>query len=735
MGWLSSKERKRAKNIRRRIQNIINILSNIIGFEDRCRSSVRNQYDKMRENEALNALKNMSVDEINYNKAGIRVSALKNAGIDNLWQLFNMRRSDITAINGIGESSVDKIMNNLQNLFANAKQNAKVRLSAQNRTKASDSAIMNLFYLTKAGDITDVAKNLYDANVSSLNEKLKSAKKMSNPLTWLFSSEKAKKKMMQDVNDLEAILNSDLSEQVNGLFEKSESLKKSSVDDCLSDFDNNASSYYAKLDNVMGVSDEENIAGIRKISADQAAYGNIIESDVDVEELIEEINRVELDLSLLNVTLRRYQEFGTKYIVKQKRTLLGDEMGLGKTMQAIAAMTHLQAVGKTHFMVICPLSVLENWKREVSTHSKLNVIGIYGDEEARAVAFNTWLNDGGVAITTYETVQRLVITDTLSLDMVTVDEAHYIKNPEAARTKAIVDILDNTESVLYMTGTPIENKIDEMKYLIRCLQPDIYELIKDINDIEDALNFREVIMPVYLRRTRDDVLKELPELIEKEEWCEMSAKELLWYKDELSKEDCNFMKLRQISWNMADVSDSTKATRLMEICEEAAADGRRIIVFSFFLGVLETVQNMLGDRCVGLINGSVPPAERQGLVDKLKEAPAGSVLVSQIISGGVGLNIQCASVVIFCEPQVKPSMEMQALSRAYRMGQTRDVLVHRLLMADSVDERMLETLKQKTQVFNEFADESIVGQRDIEINDNAMKTIVEEEKKRLGVSE
>ena len=145
---------------------------------------------------------------------------------------------------------------------------------------------------------------------------------------------------------------------------------------------------------------------------------------------------------------------------------------------------------------------------------------------------------------------------------------------------------------------------------------------------------------------------------------------------------------------------------------------------------------MLGEDCLGVIDGSVPSKERQAMIDQLGEAPAGSALVCQILAGGVGLNIQAASVVVFCEPQIKPSLETQAIARAYRMGQSQSVVVHRLLMDDTVDERVMEILAQKTQLFDNFADESVIGEMDTQINENAvMKDIVAAERKRLGIDD
>ncbi len=115
----------------------------------------------------------------------------------------------------------------------------------------------------------------------------------------------------------------------------------------------------------------------------------------------------------------------------------------------------------------------------------------------------------------------------------------------------------------------------------------------------------------------------------------------------------------------------------------------------------------------GPINGSIPASKRQQIVDDFTNAPDGAVLVSQVTAGGTGLNIQAASVVVFCEPQIKPSMETQAISRAYRMGQARSVLVYRLLCTGTVDENIVSMLRDKQEIFDNFADESVVGSESI----------------------
>ena len=156
---------------------------------------------------------------------------------------------------------------------------------------------------------------------------------------------------------------------------------------------------------------------------------------------------------------------------------------------------------------------------------------------------------------------------------------------------------------------------------------------------------------------------------------------------------------------------SPKLRRLVEIVSEAADGGRKVVVFSYFRDVLETVTQVLGSgrhgvtgvRVVGPLTGGIPPANRQAMVDEFTAAKGAAVLVSQIQAGGVGLNIQAASVIIIAEPQLTPSIEEQAIARAHRMGQVRRVDVHRLLCGDSVDQRVLELLADKREAFDEYA--------------------------------
>ena len=310
------------------------------------------------------------------------------------------------------------------------------------------------------------------------------------------------------------------------------------------------------------------------------------------------------------------------------------------------------------------------------------------------------------------------------------DEAHYIKNPGARRSINVKNLSVYAEHLLFMTGTALENKVDEMISLIRILQPEIASKVQGMVFMASAPQFREAVSPVYYRRKREDVLTELPELIESREWCTLTRNEETFYEQAvLSK---NYAEARRVSWNVDDLKDSSKAARLLELIDEVKSDGRKVIVFSFFRDTLRKVSMLLGDLCMNPINGSVTPQRRQEIIDEFDKAPAGTVLVAQIQAGGTGLNIQSASVVILCEPQFKPSIENQAISRAYRMGQTRNVLVYRLLCENTVDEKIMSTLESKQAIFDAFADKSMAAMASCDLDERTLGNIIEEEIDRIN---
>ena len=344
-----------------------------------------------------------------------------------------------------------------------------------------------------------------------------------------------------------------------------------------------------------------------------------------------------------------------------------------------------------------------------------------------------WENHGGVAVTTYETCGFINSRIRTSIDFIVVDEAHYIKNPDAIRSKNVKALCEYARRILFMTGTALENNVGEMINLINILNPMIANNIRFNAYISAAPQFREKIVDVYYRRKREQVLNELPDLIEIKEWCTLSSEEEAIY--ETAVLERNFANLRRVSWNIKDLNDSCKARRMAEIINEAKNEGRKVLVFSFYLATISAVKSFLGNICTEPITGAVSPVKRQQIIDGFENAPDGSVLLAQIQSGGTGLNIQSASVVIICEPQLKPSIENQAISRAYRMGQSRNVLVYRLLCEDTIDERMIDLLSDKQAIFDAFADKSVAAERDMinkEIDETTFSQLVEDEIKRIN---
>ena len=198
------------------------------------------------------------------------------------------------------------------------------------------------------------------------------------------------------------------------------------------------------------------------------------------------------------------------------------------------------------------------------------------------------------------------------------------------------------------------------------------------------------------------------------------------------------MAMRRAAFSAKPNMVPSKLERLLELVEESFESGQKVIVFSFFRSIIEQVMQALGERAIGPITGSVSSTQRQSIVDQFQNSPTPLVLVGQIQAAGTGLNIQAASVVILCEPQIKPSLEVQAIARAHRMGQVRKVQVHRLILPESVDEQMLEMLARKQREFDDYARDSDLadqasGAKDAS-EESMAKVIVMEERKRLGIS-
>jgi SNF2 family DNA or RNA helicase len=456
------------------------------------------------------------------------------------------------------------------------------------------------------------------------------------------------------------------------------------------------------------------------------------------EHIVEAVRRQSLDQSLLEVNLRGYQSFGARYALVQRRVLLGDEMGLGKTIQALAAFAHLAADEAQGFVVVCPATVVANWASEIRRKSRLVPIIIHGSKSGRRRAFRRWVSDGGVGIMSYETARSLhqdekVGFDSLELSLAVVDEAHYVKNSAAGRSLAVAAIVECAQRVLFLSGTPMENRLAEFYALIEYLQPERALAIRASAVISPAA-FRTQVAPVYLRRNQEDVLSELPERIQSDEWLTIGDDEREAYEREVRAG--NFMGMRRAVIIGNACGRSAKLDRLGEILDEAGADGCKVLVFSFFRAVIDSVCVRV-PGAFGPIHGSVPPLQRQSIIDSFSAAAPPAVLVAQIQSVA-GLNIQPASVVVLMEPQIKPSLEEQAIARAHRMGQTHRVQVFRLLASGTVDERMVELLAIKSQEFDDYARESSMKEASpeaMDVSDTALASkVIRLEQERLAKS-
>jgi SNF2 family DNA or RNA helicase len=405
----------------------------------------------------------------------------------------------------------------------------------------------------------------------------------------------------------------------------------------------------------------------------------------------------------LTASLRRYQTFGARYLILQERALLGDDMGLGKTVQVLAAMSHLHALGARHFLVVAPNSVIINWRREVEKHTEMSPVLLHGPERDERLA--QWRIEGGVAITTYGTLSKL-IDDIETIDYFAADEAHMAKNPAAIRSQAVAQAADRSQYVALMTGTALENRLSELQYLVQIVQPGLMpELNKIIDHPSGVIKPEDVVRalaPAYLRRTQADVLTELPERVELEEWVDLTDADKKAY--DAAKID---MMSRRLAVNVGDgTRTSAKYERLSEILEEHADAKRKVVVFSYFRQTIEDVCALAGGA--PRITGDTSGSQRQQIIDEFSTDPNATVLVSQIEAGGLGINLQAAQVVVLMEAQFKPSIEWQAIARVHRMGQSRSVMVHRLLARNTIEERLVQLIAEKTQIFKHFAHDSSV---------------------------
>ena len=460
---------------------------------------------------------------------------------------------------------------------------------------------------------------------------------------------------------------------------------------------------------------------------------------------LDQVKRGRRTFDVLSTKLYPYQEQGAMHLAFGRRAMLADDMGLGKTVQAIAAAALLKEMRDIQkAVIICPASLKHQWAREIRRFTSLSVTVVEGGLLDRRKLYN---DASFFKIINYELV-RYDMDELLKLrpDLIILDEAQRIKNWRA-KTAMMVKSLPSRYAFV-LTGTPLENRIDELYSIFQFLDPRIlgplwhfndrfYELEKRESGTYKVLGYKNIdqlralIKPHVLRRTRDEVLKDLPPRTDNNFFVEMTEEQWHAYngfKEKLAKLIslskrrpltpkerelllmymikmrliCNALALHDKEIESKDTEKTApKLTELDEILtEEIASNGHKAVIFSQWANMLALTEPIIQRVGLGYVKltGAVPSAKRGDLIQKFFDDPDCRVFLSTD-AGGVGLNLQAASLVINLDLPWNPAVLEQRIARAHRHGQRSSVQVINLIAKDTIEERMLDTLAAKKNVF------------------------------------
>jgi superfamily II DNA or RNA helicase len=682
------------------------------------RAQARHALGALRRDVARAGLEAVPVSRLKDVTGGrLRVGALEKAGLATVRQVLEVTPYELQLLPGIGARTAGQIHAAARQIEQAAAEAASLRLDVDRPDHHTTELVVALHRLVGAGPDLPRALGAAGDLAGRLAPLLAEARPARSRLRMMVTLPARRRRAREAAGAIEDLLAGAAATRLLLAQVTTDLLRPPARDfEAWADFESRSPEYFALLAQLAG---EPLGTGQGMLPDDLAA----------------KVAAQPLDDSHRRVSLRGYQAFGARFALVQERVIIGDEMGLGKSIEAIAALAHLRASGDTHFLVVCPASVLINWVREIGSRSTLRAYPLHGPD--RLAAQREWLRQGGVAVATLDGLHRVgsaeppELPELPELGMLVVDEAHYVKNPETKRSRAVAAWCGRTRRVLFLTGTPMENRVEEFRTLISYLRPDLAAGLRSSDVVAGAQAFRKAVAPVYLRRNQQDVLAELPERVEADEWVEFSGADFEAYREAVAAG--NFMAMRRAAY--AEPATSAKLKRLLELVGDAEANGLKVVVFSYFRTVLATVGAALDGRAHGPLSGDVSAERRQRVVDEFSAAAGHAVLLSQVQAGGVGLNLQAASVVILCEPQVKPSIEAQAAGRAHRMGQVRRVQVHRLLTVDSVDQRMLDILRRKSALFDAYARRSDLAESTgeaVDISEQSLaRQVIEEEQRRL----
>jgi SNF2 family DNA or RNA helicase len=422
---------------------------------------------------------------------------------------------------------------------------------------------------------------------------------------------------------------------------------------------------------------------------------------------------------------QRYQELARPYQINgynwlrflfehQFGACLADDMGLGKTLQTIMLLEALKNKVKK-ILIICPVSILYNWRNELTKFSDLTYSIYYGDERE----FKT---DAQVILTSYGLMKResLSTLNDEEFDILIFDEVQHLKNIRSLGANAARQL--KAKFRICLTGTPVENDLSEFYNIMDLCVPGVWgdlSLIKSASKQKNRLLARKTVKPFILRRTKDQVLKELPEKIENHVFLEFSQQEKDFYKNKLQSIQSNLLnntgkrygeilksllEIRQLClWQKQPEFHSVKIDFLMENLEQLVTEGHKTLVFSQFTTYLDMIENKI--RVAGWkmarIDGSQTIKKRTEQVEYFQNGDAQIFLIS-LKAGGFGLNLTAASYIFLMDPWWNPAVERQAIDRAHRIGQENKLTVYRPIIKDSVEEKVLLLQQSKRELFRDL---------------------------------
>ena len=452
----------------------------------------------------------------------------------------------------------------------------------------------------------------------------------------------------------------------------------------------------------------------------------------------------------LEDALRPYQSYGFKWMKTIQAAgfggILADEMGLGKTLQTIAVFLSDRENGSEKpSLVICPASLVYNWEEELRRFAPdLKCMVMSGSSPARKKRLKE-VQEGGtdVCVVSYDTLKRDIAwyRDIVFCNCV-LDEAQYIKNPGAAVSKAVKAVRSLHRFAL--TGTPIENRLSELWSIFDFLMPGFLYSMSDfssrfethiVREKDEAVTekLKQMVHPFVLRRCKADVLKDLPAKLEEVRYARVEGEQQRVYDAQVVRMKqmltdpqldrsgegririlAELTRIRQICCDPSLLFDnyhgeSAKREAALELIRSAMDGGHRMLVFSQFTSMLSLLEEDLKREKIPyyMITGSTPKEKRMSLVHAFNEGDVPVFLIS-LKAGGYGLNLTGADVVIHYDPWWNLSAQNQATDRAHRIGQTRQVMVYRLILKDTIEERILDLQNAK----KDLADAILEGRRE-----------------------